>query len=72
MQLCTSRRETKLVVEALNLMQLRESVEKGMFQVVQMQKVYDHQGGTQTPLDHDTELQPCIRKAPAIFQIACT
>lgn len=38
MQLCTSRRETKLVVEALNLMQLHESVEKGMFQVVQMQK----------------------------------
>lgn len=35
-------------------------------------KVYDHQGGTQTPLDHDTELQPCIRKAPAIFQIECT
>lgn len=42
MKLSTSRRERKLLVEALNLMQLHESVEKGMFQLIQMQKVYDH------------------------------
>lgn len=64
--------ERKLLVEALNVMELHKSVEKGMFQVIQAQKVYDHRGGAQTHLDHDTELQPCIRKAPAIFQIACT
>lgn len=39
---------------------------------MQTQKVYGHGGGTHIPLDHDTDLQPCIRKAPAIFQIACT
>lgn len=53
-------------------MQLHESVEKRMLQIIQTQEVYEHWGGTHTPLDRDTELQTCIRKSPAIFQIACT
>lgn len=72
MKLHISRRERKLLVEALNMMQLHVSVEKGMFRVVQRQKVYEHQGEKQAHLDHDTELQPYIRTAAAIFQIACT
>lgn len=72
MKLHISRRERKLLVEALNMMQLHISVGKGMFRVIQRQKVYEHQGGKQARLDHDAELQPYIRKATAIFQIACT
>lgn len=51
-------------------MQLHISVGQGMFRVIQRQKVYEHQGGKQACLDHCTELQPYIRKATAIFQIA--
>lgn len=70
MKLHISRRERKLLVEALNMMQLHISVGQGMFRVIQRQKVYEHQGGKQACLDHCTELQPYIRKATAIFQIA--
>lgn len=72
MKLHFSRRERKLLLEALNMMQLHVSVEKGMFRVIQRQKAYEHQGGKQACLDHDAEIQPYIRRAAAISQITFT